>query len=101
MEERREPEIQKMHSSDYKPLLLRDSDSEDLEQQEDVHDPDSPSSPRSKSLYITERVPPEWALLLLGCAVGLATGGSVVIFNLAVRDNLVFLGHAAFTWSQK
>lgn len=39
-------------------------------------------SPRGFS----ERVPPEWAVLLLGCALGLATGASVVLFNLAVSS---------------
>ena len=45
-------------------------------------------SPRAISGF-AERVPPEWAVLLLGCALGLATGASVVLFNLAVREEHV------------
>eukprot|EP00850_Spirogloea_muscicola_P016253 SM000131S26683 [mRNA] locus=s131:76846:80771:+ [translate_table: standard] len=38
----------------------------------------------TRQVSIGERLPPEWALLLLGCALGLATGMSVVLFNLTV-----------------
>lgn len=33
--------------------------------------------------------PPEWALLLIGCLLGLATGLCVAAFNRAVRERLV------------
>lgn len=79
-----------MQSTDYKPLL-HESDSEDVDLDLDSlenGESGSPQSTQSKALSITERVPPEWALLLLGCAVGLATGGSVVLFNLTVSHTL-------------
>lgn len=33
---------------------------------------------------IAERMPPEWAILLLGCVLGLSSGISVVVFNKGV-----------------
>ena len=32
-----------------------------------------------------DRAPPEWAVLVLGCTIGLCSGASVVLFNLTVR----------------
>ncbi|CAI7793116.1 unnamed protein product [Closterium sp. NIES-53] len=61
----------------------------------------SPASPTAllspRSMNFSERVPPEWAVLLLGCALGLATGASVVLFNLAVHGihNLAWAGTPA------
>ncbi|CAM6082196.1 unnamed protein product [Calypogeia fissa] len=50
-------------------------------------------TPRQSSLQrrnsiaaqVGEKVPPEWALLLLGCLLGLMTGLSVVLFNKGVH----------------
>lgn len=39
----------------------------------------------STALAVKESLPPEGVILLLACLVGLLTGGSVVLFNLAVR----------------
>ena len=38
----------------------------------------------SIAVQVSERVPPEWVLLLLGCLLGLSSGVSVVGFNKAV-----------------
>lgn len=38
----------------------------------------------SIAVQVSERVPPEWVLLLLGCLLGLSTGISVVGFNKGV-----------------
>ena len=38
----------------------------------------------SLAMQVSERVPPEWVLLLLGCLLGLSTGISVVLFNKGV-----------------
>lgn len=45
-----------------------------------------PSLQRRNSLamQVSERVPPEWVLLLLGCLLGLSSGISVVLFNKGV-----------------
>ena len=86
--------LPQMASSDYRPLL-RSTLSEEREPLQDGNLSDSLEDGRelahpsemaltSKSMSLTERVPPEWAVLLLGCALGLATGASVVLFNLAV-----------------
>ena len=83
-----------MASNDYRPLL-RSNLSEEREPPQDANLSDPLEDGRelahpselalvSKSMSLTERVPPEWAVLLLGCALGLATGASVVLFNLAV-----------------
>ncbi|KAL3684926.1 hypothetical protein R1sor_002948 [Riccia sorocarpa] len=49
-----------------------------------------------------ERVPPEWALLLLGCFLGLASGLSVVTFNRGVHliHDLAWAGtpHEGAAW---
>lgn len=49
-----------------------------------------PSLQRRNSLamQVSERVPPEWVLLLLGCLLGLASGISVVLFNKGVCMSL-------------
>ncbi|KAG0624168.1 hypothetical protein M758_3G228900 [Ceratodon purpureus] len=46
-----------------------------------------PSLQRRNSLamQVSERVPPEWVLLLLGCLLGLSSGISVVLFNKGVH----------------
>ena len=86
--------VPQMASNDYRPLL-RSTLSEEREPLQDGNLSDSLEDGRelahpsemaltSKSMSFTERVPPEWAVLLLGCALGLATGASVVLFNLAV-----------------
>lgn len=38
----------------------------------------------SLAMQVSERVPPEWVLLLLGCLLGLSSGISVVLFNKGV-----------------
>jgi hypothetical protein len=45
--------------------------------------PQSQSSPSIAS-QMSDRVPPEWVLLLVGCLLGLSSGISVVIFNKGV-----------------
>ena len=39
----------------------------------------------STALAVQESLPPEGVIVLLACLVGVLTGGSVVLFNLAVR----------------
>ena len=95
-----------MASNDYRPLL-RSNLSEGREPPQDGNLSDPLEDGRelahpselaliSKSMSLTERVPPEWAVLLLGCALGLATGASVVLFNLAVINRASFgISHVA------
>lgn len=51
-----------------------------------------PSLQRRNSLamQVSERVPPEWVLLLLGCLLGLSSGISVVLFNKGVCLSVCF-----------
>lgn len=46
---------------------------------------------------LADSAPPEWALLLLGCLLGLATGLLVAVFNkgvclFSIFDNVLFFG---------
>lgn len=67
----------------------------DVDSDFDVRDDDLDRAPQrpilqrrpSIAAQVGERVPPEWALLLLGCFLGLASGLSVVIFNNGVRSD--------------
>ncbi|KAL2653122.1 hypothetical protein R1flu_021250 [Riccia fluitans] len=56
----------------------------------------------SLAAQMGERVPPEWALLLLGCFLGLASGLSVVTFNRGVHliHDLAWAGtpHEGAAW---
>ncbi|GJP32874.1 hypothetical protein CLOM_g17467 [Closterium sp. NIES-68] len=100
-----------MSANDYRPLLRNgaggNGDSPlaaggDVELAADKIDAGVMISPASPTALVSprsfsERVPPEWAVLLLGCALGLATGASVVLFNLAVHGihNLAWAGTPA------
>lgn len=98
-----------MASSDYRPLLRNgagsDGDLSDVEAPEErkerERDPGTPNASAlaltPKNMSLSERVPPEWAVLLLGCALGLATGASVVLFNFTVHGihNLAWAGTPA------
>lgn len=63
-----------------------------------------PSLQRRNSLamQVSERVPPEWVLLLLGCLLGLSSGISVVLFNKGVHliHDLAWAGtpHEGAAW---
>eukprot|EP00850_Spirogloea_muscicola_P021205 SM000240S08622 [mRNA] locus=s240:19332:23393:- [translate_table: standard] len=83
-----------MAASDYRPLLRGGAPASEAEPF-DMEGGDgggttvplvSPSQAPAltRQVSIGERLPPEWALLLLGCALGLATGMSLVLFNLTV-----------------
>lgn len=49
----------------------------------------SQSSPRPSSPPLADGAPPEWALLLIGCLLGLATGLLVAAFNNGVGTLLL------------
>eukprot|EP00897_Mesotaenium_endlicherianum_P006455 jgi/Mesen1/5838/ME000297S05026 len=84
-----------MAATEYRPLLRggggppSDSEHSDIETQEDSATSGLPSTANGPAfgrvMSFTENVTPEWAVLLLGCALGLATGASVVLFNLSVH----------------
>ncbi|KAI5054363.1 hypothetical protein GOP47_0030725 [Adiantum capillus-veneris] len=66
----------------------RPKEARDLDRRRSIRKPPllRRSSISNVSHRVTEKVQPEWALLLIGCLLGLTTGLFVVTFNKGVSE---------------